>query len=690
MEQPDRVHRLNLLLVALLVPASVRAQVAEPQVQASLSALDRLVAPASHHAIAARFTVAALGLDRFAPFTLCLADQTQRRVWPDAIGEARRLLSEARDLLVAVPPPSPARFATSFVPVRDALLERLRRYPPAALETFLAPFEAEAEEGLAEWRRTPTPTSLVRIVRELGMTRAAEKAADLLGDLAFERGDFHEALAWWGSPARGRQGDRPAALHDAKRILGRLFLDQFGAAERDLLDFKTRHGKAQGPLAGRNGPYAETLEHWLHEHRGRAGESSAAPWPTFAGAATRNRALPMAPSPPLWLDGASWRVHLAAKPLGPGGAITASAVRLRPIIQDRQVLVSDGRSIRSWELATGEPRFHFDGKTLAAKGSAPPVSRPTPAGADGRVYGVIHGALVCLATGLSDSPAGELLWTALAQTSDGQAADFLSDPLAAGDHVYVVAGHILGVRVRTFLCCYGSRRGVLLWRQPLGEVGAAHDRQSPQPGLLTWAGDRVVYGTDHGLILAIDPWTGKPLWRVSYPSTTSRPAAPEPLPAVFDGERVIVAPADSDLVLCIEARTGAVAWELPVAGVEHILGIADDMVLLATRHSIDAVDAATGAARRRWRAPDVGRLSSAGRGLVAGGLLFWPVEDAELPLRALRVQDGMQATASVIEPSALRSLGGGDLLWGENCLVVVRPDELVVFVPRHFKRPPSE
>jgi hypothetical protein len=235
----------------------------------------------------------------------------------------------------------------------------------------------------------------------------------------------------------------------------------------------------------------------------------------------------------------------------------------------------------------------------------------------------------------------------------------------------------------------------LLWLKPLHEGTAWDADGSSAPRLLTGAGDRLVYATHQGVVLALDPWTGQPLWRVRYPTSNVTAPQREPAPAVYDDGRILVAPSDARMLLCIEAVTGNVLWELPAADVTHLFGVADGMAVFTTRHGIEAVDVRTGSAERRWRQPSVGRIATLGRGLLAGPFVFWPTADPELPWRVLLVATGeLAGPASAPDvawgPSQWRAIPPGHLIFGAGSLVAASADGIVVFPARKSARAARE
>src|SRR5262249_55702218 len=137
---------------------------------------------------------------------------------------------------------------------------------------------------------------LQRVVDEAFASTAGARALDLLGDLAFERGQFAEARTWWemlAGPLRQREGQPrelqlvyPAdsvpdlALVRSRLVMASLFLGEMEAFRAELDAFVALHPKAEGTLAGRKGTYAEILKALATDtNRLRLPEHAEA-WPT--------------------------------------------------------------------------------------------------------------------------------------------------------------------------------------------------------------------------------------------------------------------------------------------------------------------------------------------------------------------------------------------------------------------------
>src|SRR5207248_4946081 len=107
-------------------------------------------------------------------------------------------------------------------------------------------------------------------------------------------------------------------------------------------------------------------------------------------------------------------------------------------------------------------------------------------------------------------------------------------------------------------------------------------------------------------------------------------------PCLFDGNRLFVAPADTNRILCLDAATGCTLWERDNIEVVHLLGVAQGRLIFNTQKEIRSVRAGSGL--DEWRAPvDALKPYTNGRGLILGDLVFYPTGDG---LKVLNLQDG--------------------------------------------------
>ncbi len=631
--------------------------------------------------------------------------------WEGLLDAYYRLARDAGDTLVALPECQPAwSGAGGSVQLRRLVHQRLAGLPRSVLEVYRQRVEVEAQKLLDEGRQTRSAAPLRRLVDELFCSRPADEALDLLGDLAFEQGHFEEALTWWRHliAPQGRllyPGPRvDLARVQGKQVLALAFVGDFERAQQELDVLRRRWPAARGHLAGQEGNYGAILQQALAPLRAQhplAGEEA---WPTFAGAVTRNGLVSYCPPRTLWEDDPTWHV-----PLPP--CVGPRRAAYHPAIGQDQVLVPGPTGVVSYHLHTGKMLFRFEAKkdeheespaselrrarlpsyTVTVDGQCAYVRLGRQELAPGRAYDSKAGAsyLVCL--DLSPTARQRERWSVRAQADDGLPALFEGTPLVREGLAYVAVSRTAGRRTLTAVVCYDGR-GKQRWAREVCDCPEFEEDVSPrsEQHLLTWTGTQLVYCSHAGASVALDPWTGQPLWALRYPrrgplTADGAPSPRELAPCLYVDGRLLMAPRDADRLFCLEATTGRVLWEVEGVEVVHLLGAARGRVFFTTPRGLQAVSLASGAPD--WQQPVEGRLPSLGRGLLLGDWLFWPTQDARLPLRAVNLTTGDQQSPAAFDPTQLRHIPAGNLALGQGCLVVAGVHELAVFVPP-VPRPP--
>jgi outer membrane protein assembly factor BamB len=647
--------------------------------------------------------------------------------WADAIDGYQRSVDEFGDDLVPI---AEARGPRRFASVRLLVTQRLAAMPAAGLRIYRARVDEQARKWFAQGEADHDPAPLRRVLDEAFCSRWGDRAIDLLGDLAFERGQFDEAerywlmLTGWPSEADHKPEGRMVfpdsqvdpALVRAKLVLSAIYRNDLATARAELKAFAGLYPKAAGPFAGRTGTYTATLQDLLPA----PGATVEPPgddltWPTFAGSLTRNRVMPRPPRF-RWLE-ESWRVRLdgqVGKPEAdapapvPTPTRTAQLLAFYPVIVGDHVLVADNRSVMDFDLLSGRFRqrcdLQFDFKVRGDEFNdfKLPVPRPvrfTLTAAPGRVYGCLHtspqrqrddskleaeGSMYLTASDLGAGRDGALTprWWKAASREPGDAY-FEGSPVVHENSVLVVWTQMARPKAATSIRCYNADTGALRWSQPVCETDLSLTEGEPlqRHTLLTLAGPYVVYSTDAGLIVALDPNTGKRAWAHRYArrARTGEPVSRDLTPPVYAGGRVYVAPTDGDRLLCLDSTSGRLLWESKPLDVVQVLGVAHNRVIFTTGsfpRGIRALDATTGADLRDWMQPDDGssELPTFGRGLLAGDNVYWPTLHG---LRVLRQEDGQPVELDRI-PAA--NVPGGNLALGNGCLIIATERELIGYV----------
>jgi outer membrane protein assembly factor BamB/tetratricopeptide (TPR) repeat protein len=652
---------------------------------------------------------------------------------PEAIDEYQRLLDEAGDKLARLGP-------QHLVQVRWLCHRDLAALPPAGLRLYRQRVDARARKWLEEGTAARDPAPLRRVVQEAFCSRPGDRALDLLGDLAFERGEFAEARRWWRrivrpageAPAKGGEPDLDLLFPDpqvdvarvqAKQVLALLFQEDAreneGGRRAALEAFRQAYPTAEGALAGRTGRYADTLAALLGDLGALATPDAA--WTSFAGGPSRSLVLPAESRDPNRLTRLvrRWRFDLEthervddAPPPPPGKVVTPSqaarSLAFHPLIVGDRVLVADARTVTAYDMHTGRADVWYDtaaqngGLALAASLPAAPDLRHTLTVADGCVFARLgvpcvgppglraenrESFLVCLS--LRPAPKGERLrWQVRPDAPNAEGAVFEGAPLVADGRVYIAVTRFAAGRTVTAVHCYPAQaEGAppLRWRQDVCEtLELKPEGKRYRQHLLTLAGSNVVYCSHAGAVVAVDAATGRPVWARRYPVRAETDDAPSPrdlTPPVYADGRLFVAPADCDRLLCLDPATGQLLWQRDRVEVVQLFGVARGRLIFTTTDGIRAVGAASGDDRDGWVQPDVGRLPPFGRGFLAGDYVYWPTRQR---LYVLNQADGQQPAN--LYPGPWQETLAGNLVYGEGCLAVADARTLTVCVPPAWLR----
>ncbi len=624
--------------------------------------------------------------------------------WTEATDLYLRLADEAGDDL------APADDDAHHLVTARRLVHRRIAARPELLNMYRARVEPRAKRLLKQGEAGSDPLPLEQLVDQFFCSRSAEAALHLLGDLACERGEFDQARGYWRlleaaeSPPGLRYPDPSGgpALARAKQILARLLAGERAEAAAELQSFRKAHPNVAGHLAGRDGNFAATLQALLD-----AADSTrvprlvgiAPPPNTYGGDATRNGVLrgvlpPFSPHPrypAILLPGSIGDPTIQRPPVRP------EALAFYPVIAHGQVFVTSAHQVLAYDLATGQlsGRYVQPGDILRADEKLPLAdggSFTLTVDSD-RIYARLgstqmrpdHGesttSLVCLQW-QPDQPAPDarlrVRWTLPAVKADSNApAVWEGSPVIRDGWLYAALTRFDGTRAVSTIVCYPAADPTSgpVWQKDVYETAETADRTKSH--LLTLAGPNVVLSSEVGAVVALEAITGRRAWAFRYP-TTEKDGPRDPNPCAFSDGRLFVAPADAGRVWCLDAATGAPIWSSDPIHLAHLLGVAHGRVVcsLGGFHAgLCALDADSGRRLPDWgyRVSGADELAPFGRGLLCGDRVYWPT-------RAAGVNDLRWDGSTGYPPTCFRDLPGGNLAYGDGCLVVATADRMHVLV----------
>ena len=409
-------------------------------------------------------------------------------------------------------------------------------------------------------------------------------------------------------------------------------------------------------------------------------------WPTFAGSPTRNRlfwrTLNFSPVP-LW-EWSFARVMPAVElPRDPSRekqtAQNASAAIHRsddlyfyPLIVRNWALLKNSSQIFALNIGDGQPAFEGsqfgqiyprgelvsrevkrDARNhIAADPWLPPQYSMTFF--EGRLLARMGTQLTSRAVGFDSGYAGNritclnldregaLEWNFPSKDEEGefdrQKWSFEGPPLADRDGVYVVMRRG-AMQAISYVACLDLQTGKLRWRQEVcrANTPAGGARNEITHTLLTLAEGHLYLNTNLGVVASLRTQDGKLRWAYRYVRAQADAGTNLPShfrrglnPCVVVRGVVVVAPRDSPALLAFDAHTGHLLWKsAPLTSAPiHILGVAADTVL-ATGENLWWFNLITGRAHAVWPQPgNRGGPRGYGRGILAGGRVYWPSRDA--------------------------------------------------------------
>ncbi|MCG2684635.1 MAG: hypothetical protein L6306_13610, partial [Planctomycetales bacterium] len=144
-------------------------------------------------------------------------------------------------------------------------------------------------------------------------------------------------------------------------------------------------------------------------------------------------------------------------------------------------------------------------------------------------------------------------------------------------------------------------------------------------------------------------------------------------PCLFDGETLLVAPADSPRIFAFDAAAGRLLWQTgpEVEDAVGLLGATDDHLIAGggKLYWIGLNDEDRGRVKHVW--PEGAERPGYGRGLLAGRNVLWPTRDK------LYIFDQRTAQPLKAIDLAMRGATGGNLLTADGKLLIATDTELI-------------
>jgi outer membrane protein assembly factor BamB len=500
------------------------------------------------------------------------------------------------------------------------------------------------------------------------------------------------------------EGDIPRARWELK-LLGQLFPE------------------SEGTIAGQTGRHVDLLGGMLAS----SSEWKELPdtlWTSYAGTLSRQPRI----SFPLDLRSRpAWSRPLARQStsrdlLGRGHYRVAeradALLSCHPVAWGEHCFVHDGEQVLAYRIQDGTPAWGSEDGVIytipVAAGNVRPervvgVARQTITIDGGRLFARMGSGVTAHAREEDLLTAAPGLVVGLDLESEGKVLEgfplrtpgdhwaFEGTPVSDGDSLYLLLRYRDEVRSQFHVACYSIQSGRQRWRQQVCAAGMpSRGRwQEQSHHLLTLHQGTLFCSPGAGMVASVSCRDGRINWITTYPRSpleignarqTGRHFFRDLAPPLVDGSTLLCAPPDSDRLFALDLSSGRLIWQTAGGVAEdakYLLGVVQGE-LVASGDRLYWFDVYNGELREQFprlgsRAVDQPRPDPAGwgRGLVAAGRVYWPLEDKIMVFEKGPDEVGWQQQQEIT--LAVGSASGGNLVPLGNRLLIAAPDRLHAF-----------
>jgi outer membrane protein assembly factor BamB len=607
----------------------------------------------------------------------------------------------ATKALYAIPEAQAARFVdgpngfiVSVAHKRRAVLAGLSPAGQAAYRLF---YDADAKKLLDNAEGAAEQSTLERLYSSYFVSSVGDNAADRLGDLYFEQGQFDRAADCWLAILRERpDSELSPALTTVKAALALARAGRRSELDALRADAADRFADEVITIGGKK---ARTAEHLKRILSGLAPAKGTDPSPARSEGPAPDLAETVA---------AAWQVRF-------GASVTAGMTPIELAQWEKTsfsgavpAVVVEGPSlfanylgyVFAIDLASGKmlwrsASFHnLEQATMQGQSQMLDTKRFAILAAPGLVWTLARDVkdpnyqaefrLACRRAESSD-----VIWQS-SDLPDYSGMDFVGPPILARGTLFVVGKSSTSMnpgqdnQPRQYVLAIRPHDGKLLWKTEVGifREGERYywyygPREStPQPQLVYRAGS-IYVDTHNGILARLDAESGAVDWGYGYPTDPVQSSSrffiifwddmPEQAPSTAAsaplqvGDTILIKGAKSDRICAIDPDRMKVAWDRPIAKSARLIGL-DDTALYLGGPELGALDLRTRSLR--WTAPLPGG-SYDGRLLVRRDGLW------QLTPRGIFEVDPQTGRVRRIFRGQDTGSDGGDLLLTDRWLLAV-------------------
>jgi len=428
-----------------------------------------------------------------------------------------------------------------MLPSRMIAREALLELPPAGQDAYRLFFDAEAKKLLEQAQGAEELNKLTQIFSKFLITSVGDVAADKLGDLHFEAGNFAQAVHAWRSILEERPDSRLSRARLRLKIGTSLARQGHWAEFREILrTVEEQHATEKLKIAGRDVSAVEHLRALLERSSGAANQVVA------VSPSGPHADIPLAGNPePLWQfhffpptdekDGNPPGLRIQQMW---GNASVSDMVP--PVVADQSRLYANllgydlGIDLESGKLLWRSGRF-FDVPQKAQQGGLMSIEQFGVAAGGGRIWSVSKDSKNQNQPGQQQGGKFEIVARETdtgKQVFSSQQATELKDwslrgsPLLVGERLYVAASKVNQPRELDVLAL-SAKDGKLLWSSVIGNYTSEQHNwyyaveRGFQPSLVLHNG-KLYVDSHSGSIVQLDAASGQIEWGLNYSSETTQ------------------------------------------------------------------------------------------------------------------------------------------------------------------------
>jgi outer membrane protein assembly factor BamB len=495
-------------------------------------------------------------------------------------------------------------------------------------------------------------------------------------------------------------------------------------AEIELAILEHLHPSARGRFGGRDTVLADVLREHLDAARQQSSTPRAPGWPTFAGANERTKTVassidvagPAWPQPIEWSSRLEASIETARRAGLPRVRVAEEFNELlsyHPVLVDGLLLLTNESQVAAFDLNTGKPAFLESTPVIyPASDQAEPfrskvrlsqaigVPRFTATVQDHKLYARLGSPVTSRSAGEArgEGQLSSIVCLDLEKQGglvqhirpDDTKWSFEGPPVVDNTRMYVAMRYD-DVRPQIHVACYETQSGRLVWRKFIcaSESMGRGNIDEITHNLLTLHCDALYLNTNLGAVAALSTLDGDIRWLRTYRRADLGERALHSLrdlnPCIYYEDMILVAPADTQSILALDAATGGLLWECPfLDDVVHLIGVGSGN-LIASGNRLWWIDVYGGKAIARFPVQPSPSVRGYGRGTLAGDMVYWPTRTEVYVFGQRPKLDGTVAIPQrqpiMLSQRGIEGASGGNLLAAGDRLLVVSPDSIFAFGP---------